>query len=58
MNLQDQGFRYIYRRSAHPDCGIWIRPEFIKPGDVDCTDMSDDDFEAMVNTLDNEQEAQ
>lgn len=57
MNLQDQGYRYIYRHSAHPDCGIWIRPEFIQPGDVDCTDMADDDFEALIYTLDNEQEA-
>lgn len=56
MNLQEQGFRYVYRRSARPDCGIWIQPEFVKPGDVDCTDMSDDDFDALLRTLDEERQ--
>lgn len=44
MNLQEQGYRYIYRRSAHPHCGIWIRPEFVKPDDIDCTEWTDDEF--------------
>ena len=43
-NLHNQGFRYVER------CGVfnWIDPAFMKPGDVDCTDMDDDTFGAFV----------
>lgn len=44
MSLQEQGFRYVLRGAA----GLWVHPANMKPGDVDCTDMDDDEFEAAV----------
>lgn len=42
MNLQEQGFRFVLRGGA----GLWVHPAEMKPGDVDCTDMSDAEFDA------------
>lgn len=44
MSLQDDGFRFI-------QCGdrfTWKHRNEIKPSDVDCTDMDDTEFEALV----------
>lgn len=49
MNLQEQGYRYVYRPSAHPECGIWIPPELMQPGDIDCTDMGELEFEEFLH---------
>jgi hypothetical protein len=46
MNLQKQGFRFIRRGSRYD----WMHPTDIQPGDEDCTDMSDDEFDANVAT--------
>ncbi|MCL4822591.1 MAG: hypothetical protein KJZ57_00105 [Anaerolineales bacterium] len=42
MNLQEQGFRFVLRDGL----GAWIHPADKRPGDLDCTDMSDDEFNA------------
>ena len=51
MNLQEQGFRYVLRGAD----GRWVHPWAMKPGDVDCTDMSDEEFEAAVEASTGEQ---
>lgn len=44
-NLQDQGFRFIWRESY----GFgWKHPAEVLPRDLDCTDMSDDTFAMVV----------
>lgn len=47
MNLQEQGFRYVERRGVF----FWVDPCFMLPGDVDCTDMTDEAFEAHVHSV-------
>ncbi|GEM_PF-4485914 len=44
MTLRDQGFRFVNR------CGrfAWVHPAELLEGDVDCTDMSDAEFEKYV----------
>jgi hypothetical protein len=42
--LQDQGYRYIKRGEEFK----WAHPAEVMPADVDCTDMTDDEFEAFV----------
>jgi hypothetical protein len=44
MTLQDKGYRYIKRGDAF----TWAHPLEVQPGDVDCTDMTDAEFEAFV----------
>lgn len=46
MTLQDQGFRYVMRGSVF----TWVHPTEVLPTDVDCSDMSDAEFEAFVQS--------
>lgn len=46
--LKDQGFRFIRRGEGVFN---WVHPAELKPGDLDCTDMSDDEFEAAVREV-------
>lgn len=45
MSLADEGFRYIHREGLG---FTWMHPASIKPDDLDCTDMDDEAFEAIV----------
>lgn len=45
MSLKDQGNRFVCR--GHRDFR-WCHCLEMLPGDIDCTDMSDEDFEALV----------
>jgi hypothetical protein len=47
MSLQDQGFRFVWRPALR-EC-LWSHPAEVKPGDVDCTDMSDREFEQFIS---------
>lgn len=51
MSLQDQGFRFVVRPSEL-DRALWLHPADMKPGDIDCTDMGDEEFEALIEDLD------
>jgi hypothetical protein len=42
--LQDQGFRF----TARGDKFNWRHPLDVQRGDVDCTDMTDAEFDAFV----------
>jgi hypothetical protein len=42
--LRDEGYRYIKRGEAFQ----WTHPLEVEPGDFDCTDMTDAEFEAFV----------
>lgn len=44
MTLKDQGFRFVCRDGKFD----WLHPADIKPGDIDCTDMDDVQFEEFV----------
>ena len=44
MSLQQQGFRFIRRGGVFK----WAHPADMSATDIDCTDMSDDQFEAFV----------
>lgn len=46
MNLQDQGFRLVWRQALKQ--AIWCLPEAGHPGDIDCTDMPDDDLARLA----------
>lgn len=47
--LKDQGYRFTYRPSAEPGRRFdWRHPLEFQEGDVDCTQMSDDEFQAFV----------
>lgn len=43
-NLQEQGFRFVRRGSEFK----WVHPLEVMRGDVDCSDMSDDEFDAFM----------
>lgn len=47
--LKDAGFRFICRRvfGCRPDYK-WVHPASLRPGDVDCTDMGDEEFARFV----------
>jgi len=45
MNLQEQGFRLMCRGTRDFQ---WVHPADIQPGHLDCTDMSDTEFEQLV----------
>ena len=53
MNLREQGCRFTYR-SSRPfgEEYQWTHPAEIQAGDVDCTDMGDDEFERFVRAND------
>lgn len=44
MTLRDQGYRFV-RRGVRFD---WVHPAEVQRGDLDCTDMGDDEFERVV----------
>ena len=45
--LQTQGFRFIKRGRDFR----WCHPLDAMPGDVDCTDMDDDEFAELVRSM-------
>lgn len=47
MNLQEQGFRFVWRPERR-EC-FWCHPADVKPSDRDCTDMSDREFEQFIS---------
>lgn len=44
MTLRDQGFRFVKRGADFK----WVHPADVQPSDVDCSDMSDDEFTVFV----------
>lgn len=44
-NLKDVGFRFVRRQDGSFN---WTHPLEVSPGDVDCTEMSDEEFERFV----------
>ena len=44
MHLQTQGFRFIDRNGDFN----WRHTNQLQAGDIDCTDMDDEEFEAQV----------
>lgn len=42
--LRDHGFRFIRRGHLFQ----WVHPADVRSADLDCTDMSDDEFECAV----------
>lgn len=53
MTLKDKGFRFVYRLGYGREFGCdytWSHPAELQPTDVDCTDMSDDDFQLFVQS--------
>lgn len=44
MSLEEQGWRFVLRAGQFS----WLHPADTKEGDVDCTDMADDEFESLV----------
>ena len=49
--LQDAGMRYVIRSTPEGVTGRWSYPEFIEAGEVDCTDMDDEQFERAVRDM-------
>jgi len=43
--LKEEGYRYVRRANGRYD---WVHPAELRDDDHDCTDMSDDEFEAFV----------
>jgi hypothetical protein len=44
MTLQDEGFRLVHQDGRF----AWTHPAEIQDGAVDCTDMSDEEYEETV----------
>jgi len=44
MTLRDQGFRFVKRGDEFK----WVHPADLQPGDTDCSDMTDAEFDALV----------
>ena len=44
MTLQAQGFRFVQRGQQW----LWVWRGLMLPGDIDCTDMGEDEFERAV----------
>lgn len=44
MTLKDQGHRFVFRRGVY----AWMPRPCMEPGDIDCTDMDDLEFETFV----------
>ena len=42
MSLLAEGFRFVHRTGLG---FTWMHPGAVEAGDLDCTDMSDEDFE-------------
>jgi hypothetical protein len=49
VSLRDEGFRYVHREGVG---FTWLHPGTVEAGDLDCTDMSDEEFEAAVKAHD------
>lgn len=47
MSLKDEGFRFVLRSGAW----VWMHPAEAKLDDVDCTDMTDSQFETLVRSV-------
>ena len=45
MNLREQGFRFVWRDGRFD----WVQT--LQEGDTDCTDMSDEEFDAFAIPL-------
>ena len=43
MSLQEKGWRFVLRDEPSRESG-WMPPLSMKPGDIDCTDMDDEEF--------------
>lgn len=44
MSLQEQGWRFVLRAGKFG----WLHPADVEEGDIDCTEMADDEFESLV----------
>lgn len=44
MSLPDDGFRFVRRDGIWS----WMHPNLVRPTDFDATDMSDEEFERMI----------
>ena len=44
MGLDKQGFRFVLRGADY----LWVHPLEVRASDIDCTDMSDEQFEEFV----------
>jgi hypothetical protein len=42
--LSKNGFRFVFRAGTY----LWSHKNEVRASDIDCTDMSDDAFEAFV----------
>jgi hypothetical protein len=47
LTLQDQGYRFVLQDGRYD----WAHPAEVGPDAIDCTDMSDDEFERVVRYL-------
>jgi hypothetical protein len=43
MSLRDDGFRFVRRF-------LWVAPQLVQQGDLDCTDMADAEFERCATS--------
>lgn len=45
QSITEVTHRFVYRsyRDGDADC-LWVKRALMRPGDVDCTDMSDDEL--------------
>ena len=49
MSLRAEGFRFVHRAGLG---FTWMHPGAVEAGDLDCTDMSDEEFERTVREND------
>ncbi len=48
MSLADEGFRFTCRPTPAGDVYDWRHSLEMREGDIDCTDMSETEFDAFV----------
>ena len=48
MSLRTEGFRLVFR---YGHTFMWIHPLEVQKTDVDCTDMSDEEYTAFVRKV-------
>jgi len=46
--LQADGYRFVHRPSVSPSYFNWVPARSLTDGDVDCTDMTDEQFAHYV----------
>lgn len=52
MTLKDEGYRFTYRPGLSWADGFkWRHPTDTQPGDVDCTDMGDEEYTWFVESV-------